>query len=103
MGVMDGSMNWTEARRLCDRYQYLTGRELGRPWGKVHKVVVSPWDEINKHIFFQQYKRTFCEVAALSFYQVPFFDVSIILKEEDRWHMTDLPTIIALCEGEEKP
>lgn len=94
---MDSSLSFAEALRHRDRHQYLVGKTLGKEWGTFSRVVVSPWDEINKHIVFQQFKQTRSEHTSLAFYQVPYFDVSIILERGEELAIADLQTILRLC------
>jgi len=95
MGMIENSMSMAEARRECERYQHLVGRMMHGKRGRITKVVVAPMDEINKHMFFERYQETGCEIQALGFYQVPYYDIMIIYDREGKGlDFTDLRTAI---------
>jgi hypothetical protein len=77
------SLTFTEARRQCEAYEHIIGSTFlheGRLMA-IQQVVASPYDEINKYIFFHFLLESGSPSAALEFYRVPFYDVLVIYRQ----------------------
>jgi hypothetical protein len=73
-----------QASDLCQLHQHLNEQNIvhnGKSYF-VDKVVVAPYDDINKWIFLHHYRETKHAVHALSFYHVPFYDVILIVQQQ---------------------
>lgn len=73
----------TEAESICRAYQHLDKQPYiidGITNGLIECVAVSPFDDINKWYFLQEYKSCRHPVKALQFYKPTFFDVILILQ-----------------------
>lgn len=71
-----------EANDICEHYTYLIGTsyiEELKTKGIIECVTIAPYDDLNKWIFFQSYLENRDPVKAIKYYQVPFFDVILIV------------------------
>lgn len=77
------AFNRETANAVHKNYRHLAGtayRPNATLQGTIEAVAVSPYDEINKWMFLQNYKETGCPLAAIKDYFVPFFDVVLMIK-----------------------
>lgn len=65
------------AESTLHQYQSLVGQRLlsgDENWGLIKEVVVTPYDELNLHIYAHFYIEHTNATKALEFYTLPFFD-----------------------------
>lgn len=70
-----------QAKAVCADYQYLVGNSVKKGWktlATIEQIVVSPFDDFNKHHFVEEYKKTKNAVTAIGFYGGKIYDVMII-------------------------
>ncbi|MBA3828346.1 MAG: hypothetical protein H0X33_05375 [Taibaiella sp.] len=77
---MNLAFTLTQARAICRDFQYLVNEHFYRDYSNhiVACVVVSPFDDINKWMFINNYMSVGSAAKALSNYYVPYYDVVII-------------------------
>lgn len=66
-------------KHLCGLPYYTEGIQRGI----IEQVAISPYDDINKWLFLQNYIETRCAVDALRFYEVPFFNIVLIIAPDN--------------------
>ena len=77
-------LTFEQATSISEHYQYLKGRELcvtGKGCGIIEKVVISPYDDINKYIFLRDLTEHGNPIAALEFYPSGLFDVLLVARD----------------------
>jgi hypothetical protein len=76
------SLNFEQATRICHDFQYLTGtkfmvRNTAVP---IEHIAVTPFDDLNKYIFFVQFREAGDVVKSLELYSGDEYDVVIVGK-----------------------
>lgn len=74
-------LNYKQACKVCEHYQYLIGNQIMRGWkvfAHIDAIVVSPFDEQSKHQFMEYYKLCKNGEEALSFYQGRYYDILLV-------------------------
>lgn len=74
-------LNYQQASRVCEHYQYLIGNQIMRGWkvfAHIDAVVLCPFDEQSKYRFLEAYKLCKNGEEALSFYNGGYYDILLI-------------------------
>lgn len=95
------------AEAICSAYAHLDKQPYiinGVRKGLIECVAVSPFDDVNKWHFLQEYTNCRHPVKALAFYKPTFFDVILILQIDGEKDLSfeDIRTYLAKC-GESLP
>jgi hypothetical protein len=76
-------LNKSEAASTALEYGWLQGQvyyEADQPLGTIQCVAVAPHDAINKWLFLHYYADCKDPLKALDFYNVPFYDVILVIE-----------------------
>jgi hypothetical protein len=79
--------SYEQAEQACRDFCDLIGKplevrsDLCEP---IAKIVIAPFDELNKWIFLQNLNETNCVDRALSLYQSPYYDVILLARFVDK-------------------
>ena len=70
-----------QAQAVCADHQYLIGSPVNKGWrvvGMIEAVVVTPFDNANKHLFIEEYKENRNGEKSLQFYKGGIYDVLVL-------------------------
>src|SRR5690606_8063047 len=70
-----------QAQAVCADHQYLVGGQINKGWRVVRTieaVVISPFDNANKHLFIEGYKENRNGEKSLQFYDGGIYDVLVL-------------------------
>lgn len=72
-----------QARRVRDQYKHLEGQEYlenDAGIGTIECVAITPYDDVNRYIFFEYYLDCLNPLKALEYYYGPFYDVAFVVR-----------------------
>ncbi len=78
------SLSLNEASALCAEHQHLAGSIVlgdNNEFEVIDHVLVAPYGKLNQLLFFKLYKESKDPEKAMNFYDLPQYDVIIILRE----------------------
>ncbi len=77
-------LTFAEAKMLSEQYQHLVGSVVlneDKEFEVIDHILVCPYNQINRNLFFQLFQELKCPEKALAFYKLPEYEAFVILRE----------------------